>query len=457
MKFSVKKMIVKKARAITFFITFGSIVFAFSAFGNVHQLKYFQDKKQLSWNLGHTTLSLSGSYRLRAEFQNEFNIKNYGTGMLENFLLSRFRLETDLRFSQQFRFHFQLQDARVSGSSFSDQYFASGNNPFHDPLDINQGYLEGPLISPLKIKIGRQAISFRDRRIFGPGDWGNTGRYAWDAAVVTLKNIWLESNFILGRFIQHDPDRWPNKWAEGPTAFASYNSINHLPFLLDAFYVFKYDDRDITVGEGSTGNLASHSLGFWLNGNWQSWEYGLTAVGQLGKWGSDDIRAFGLICSLGYQWSISWQPLLKVQCIIGSGDQDPGDGIHGTFDGVFGGADTDLYGWMNMFFWQNINEYRVDFKLTPTKKLTFKGEFHYFLLDEACDAWYFPGNIQRRDETGSSGRYLGQEIDSVIQAKVRNYLILLTGYCFFIPGEFVKNSGKGPAANWYFLETDFYF
>ncbi|MGQ9689312.1 MAG: hypothetical protein ACUVXF_11080 [Desulfobaccales bacterium] len=73
---------------------------------------------------------MNGSYRLRGEWQDEFHVKTYGTGKTEDFLLSRLRLETDVRFSQQGRVHLQLQDARVFGSSFSDQDFAAGNNPF---------------------------------------------------------------------------------------------------------------------------------------------------------------------------------------------------------------------------------------------------------------------------------------------------------------------------------------
>lgn len=283
------------------------------------------------------------------------------------------------------------------------------------------------------------------------------GRYAWDAAIFKLTNRWLESNWIVGRFILHDPDRWPNKWADGPTAFASYNSIKALPFSLDAFYVFKHDDRGITSGEKGIGNLASHSLGVWLNDKWQGWEYSITAVGQLGKWGSDDIRAYGLAASLGYQWQALWQPLLKAQCIIGSGDRNSTDGIHGTFDGVFGGADTDLYGWMNIFFWQNLREYRLDLKLSPNKALGLKAEYHYFMLDQAHDAWYFPGKAVRRDKTGSSGRELGQEIDLTARMKVTSNLEFLTGACFFMPGELVKNTGKSPQASWYFLETTFIF
>lgn len=422
--------------------------------------KVADHEKAYPWHnqkIGRTKITVTGSYRLRGELQDEFQVKTFGTGKTEDFLLSRLRLETDIRFSQEVTMHFQLQDARVLGSSFSDRDFATGNNPFHDPLDINQAYLVCQPFTPLKFKIGRQAISFRDRRIFGPGDWGNTGRYAWDAAILTVNNSLIESNWIVGRFILHNPDRWPNKWTEGPTAFASYNSIRNLPFLLDVFYVFKHDDRGITQGDRGTGNLASHSLGFWLNGKWQSWEYGVTAVGQLGKWSGDDIRAYGLVGSLGYQWQTRWQPLVKLQYIVGSGDRNLSDGIHGTFDGVFGGADTDLYGWMNLFFWQNLRECRLDLKLTPNKSLSLKAEYHYFMLDSPRDAWYFPSKAVRRDKSGLSGRELGQEIDMTARIKVCRFLELLAGSCFFMPGDFVKYTGKSPQASWYFFETTFYF
>ncbi len=406
---------------------------------------------------GRTEITISGSYRLRGELQDEFHVKNFSTGRTEDFLLSRLRLEMDVRFSPKARCHLQLQDARVLGSSFSDRDFVAGNNPFHDPLDINQAFVECQPNKSLKFKLGRQAISFRDRRIFGPGDWGNTGRYAWDAAILTIDHSLIESHWIVGRFILHDPDRWPNKWAAGPTAFASYNSFSHLPFLLDVFYVFKHDDRGITQGEKRMGNLASHSLGFWLNGKWQSWECSVTAVGQLGKWGEDEIRAYGLVGSIGYQWQTHWQPLVKAQCIIGSGDRNPTDGIHGTFDGVFGGADTDLYGWMNMFFWQNLREYRLDLKLNPTRAFSLKAEYHYFMLDSPRDAWYLPGKAIRRDKACLSGRELGNEIDLTTRFKACRFLELLAGSCFFMPGDFVKHTGKSPQASWYFLETTFYF
>lgn len=127
------------------------------------------------------SLSISGAYRLRGEVQDRFNIRAYGTETREDYLLSRLPLDIDLKWTSNFRLHAQLQDARTLGISFTDQDFTGGNNPYHDPLDINQLYLEYRPVKMIGLRVGRQAVSYGDRRVFGPGDWGNTGRYVWDA------------------------------------------------------------------------------------------------------------------------------------------------------------------------------------------------------------------------------------------------------------------------------------
>jgi len=402
-------------------------------------------------------LSIGGTYRLRGELQDGFNIRSYGTGTREDYLLSRLRLDIDLRLSANFHIHAQIQDARTLGLSFSDKDFADANNPYHDPFDINQLYFEYSPAKTVSLKIGRQAISYGDRRVFGPGDWGNTGRYAWDAVRIEINEKSFTSHWLVGRFVLHDPDRWPNASAPGPTAYASYNTIKSLPFLLGVFYVHKYDGRGSTKGEKGAGNLSSHSAGFRIDGQGGRWDYSAMFVGQVGKWGPDDLKAFGLAFSLGYTFAISWKPHLMIQYILGSGDKDPEDGIHGTFDGLFSGADTVLYGWMNLFFWQNLREFRVDLVLTPTETFTFRGEYHYFTLDDAKDAWYYPSRAVRRDTTGSSGRLLGHEVDLTVRKKITGWLEVLSGVCFFLPGEYVKKTGQSPAAKWFFLEATFYF
>jgi len=417
-------------------------------------------EKEYPWKgikLGPATLDISGTYRVRGEVQDEYNIKTYGTGKKEDYLLSRLRLECDLHLPFGIKLFTQMQDAEVAGLSFADRDFSPGNNPYHDPFDINQAYMEYEPFRGLAIKAGRQSISFGDRRIFGPGDWSNTGRYAWDAIRIRFENDYIESNVLTGRFILHDPHCWPNERVDGLTAYATYNTIKNLPFLLDLFYVFKHDGRSVTMGEKGVGDLSSHSIGLRIDGKYASWDYGLTGVRQLGEWGSDDIRAYGLAFQLGYTFDAPWKPHLIAQYVIGSGDDNPKDGKHKTFDGVFGGADTILYGWMNLFFWKNLREHRIDFILTPDEDISLRCEYHYFTLDEPEDAWYYPGGPQRRDKKGLSGRELGHEVDLTVRKKLFDWLEMLGGYCFFIPGEFIRNTGRSPVAQWYFLETTFFF
>jgi hypothetical protein len=405
--------------------------------------------------IGQSQLSIGGTYRLRYEFQNEYNIKTYGTGDHEDFLLSRLRLNFNLRLWNLSAF-VQLQDARIFGSSFDDSDFQS-SNPYHDNMDIRQAYFDYEAGEKLEIKIGRQEIAFADRRIFGPGDWGNTGRYMWDAARLRFHNSLIDSHFLVGRYIIPDPDRWPNKHAPDPTAYANYTMIKNLPFDFDVFYVFKRDDHGNTPGEKGEGNLTSHSLGFRIDDTIGRLDYGITFARQFGRWGSDTLRSYGLATMLGYTLDCLWSPHVMVQFINGSGDDNPNDGIKGTFDGVFGGADTVLYGWMNMFFWSNTREYRLDLILSPTENISFRGEFHYFTLDEKKDAWYFPGNAQRRDLSGISGRELGHEVDLTFHYTLVKWFDVIGGYCFFVPGEFIKKTGPDPLTQWMFLQTEISF
>ena len=139
------------------------------------------DETQGSHILQNDIISIGGTYRLRGEIDDEFNVRKYGTGTRDDFLLSRLRLEINLKVTKNLRIHTQIQDAEVLESSFSDKDFSGSNNPFHDLFDINQLYIE----------------------------------------------------------------YWPNEQINGVTAFATYNTIKNLPFQLDLFYVLKYDDRGI--------------------------------------------------------------------------------------------------------------------------------------------------------------------------------------------------------------------
>jgi hypothetical protein len=89
-------------------------------------------KKDHPWKsikLGSAILDIGGTYRLRGEMQDETNIRTYGTGTKEDYILSRLRLDLDLQLPHAVRLHTQIQDAEAMGLSFSDKGFPPRQQP----------------------------------------------------------------------------------------------------------------------------------------------------------------------------------------------------------------------------------------------------------------------------------------------------------------------------------------
>ncbi len=406
--------------------------------------------------VGNSRFVLGGSLRTRFETQTNYNIKQYGIGNDDAFLLERLRLDFDYRLNRRLRSFLQIQDSHALGLSLPACSFKP-SNPYFDPFDIRQGFLEFSPLKGLDLKLGRQQISYGNGRILGPGQWGNTGRYSWDAVQLTLNNSFAKIHFMAGRYLIRNPNKWPNPNVHFPTGYVIYSHIKPLPFYLDTFFIYKRDRRsNAKNGENGSGPWDAYSVGFYFKRWFGHFFTTATWVYQWGWWGKDKIRAYGYNLGLGYRLRLPLKPYLQFQYTCGSGDKDPGDGIHGTFDGVFGGVDR-FYGRINFFGWMNLRDYEADLNLSPHKNWLIKTAYHYFRLDDKRDAWYFPSaKPQRWDKSGHSGRDVGQEIDAEVIWRFSRYE-WRTGVSGFFPLAFIKNTGPAPDAYWYYFQGMIWF
>ena len=187
--------------------------------------------------VGPLRVDLGAQLRLRYEYDDQLTIKSYAPGSRDSFLLERLMLNAAVRYRKDVRVVLQLRDAHAFGSSLRDADFPQ-SNPIHDPLDVRQAFVEWLHIgdTPLGIKLGRQQISYGDQRVFGPGLWGNTGRYAWDAAMIKVDTRWYDVDMWAGRPLENRPDRWPDSTASGPTAIVGYLQFKRLPLRVDLFH-----------------------------------------------------------------------------------------------------------------------------------------------------------------------------------------------------------------------------
>ncbi len=411
------------------------------------------------FGLGSYTLTLSGQLRVRVESDDNLDLRAYRPDFSNTFALSRLILEADAQAEGRPRFHVQLRDARALGSKLGDSDFPA-SNPIHDPLDVREAFVEWRRIggTALGFTIGRQRIAYGDERVFGPGEWGNTGRWTWDAARGHYERGALWADAWVGRAVVNRPDRWPNSSADGVRAAVLYGGVRRGEDRLDLFAGEKRDDT-VRRGERGTGSLRCRFVGLQTDATLVGpWRWGVTAVHETGDAAGDSIDAFGASAWVAVRLGGPWKTIATVSSTYGSGDRDPRDGVHGAFDGVFGGADIRFYGYLNLFFWANLWDHEARLEMRPVRGVAVRVEGHRFWLAQARDAWYSTGlQAVRRDPSGAAGRDLGWELDARATWSPQPSWEFAAGGGWFTPGSFVERTGASPRAYWGFVQVTWRF
>jgi hypothetical protein len=413
-------------------------------------------------DVGPGKLDLGARLRLRYEWFNNYNLKTYGTNVSDDVLGEKLWLDAGYRIGSNFLAFVRIQDAHFWLSQFDADDFTTAALPacsYEDPFDIREAYLDIRKIAdtPLGVKVGRQIIQYGDQRIWAPGDWSNSGKFTWDGVKLLWQTSIIDVDGIYGRRVIADPDKFDTAHYDFD-AWGLYATVKRLPFDLDVFYILKNDSNKTTAGESGTNSLALNAVGSRVN--WKSAdgaEIGGTIVKEFGDWGNDDIDAWYGVVSAGYTADAAWKPGAKLSYTYASGDSNPKDGKHETFDMLFGSV-SQYYGLMNLLAAMNLHDYQLDLTAKPGWLDKVLLSYHYFQLAEEKDAWYYSTEKSvRRDKTGASGADLGQEVDLVLSKKVSRNLSVDVSFCHFFAGDFAQDTGAGKDADWAYVQTTLTF
>jgi Alginate export len=408
--------------------------------------------------IGPFKLDLGVGLRLRGEFQGSFNVKKFGAGSHDEILFERARLELGLRISDGFRFFVQGQDAHEFGCNFSNKDFQS-SSPYNNHFDLRQAFLEWTRIgrAPLGFKVGRQSISFSDNRLMGPGEWGNVGRYTWDAAALTWRSDRVDVDLFYAFRVQYDPAGFDDRHVNYDV-LGLFSTFPVQMLKLHAFYFLQLSNFPSDVKQPHSGSSHRHSAGVSLEGALDSGiDFSAGVIPQFGTWNDTTVMALGGYAVLGYTAPLAGSPRIGLHYAYGSGDSNPADKTTCTFDGLFGAVDK-YYGRMNLFAWMNLHDLQLALSGSPMKFIKVSADYHLFLLADKHDAWYYPnGKPQRQDPSGASGRLVGHELDLVVVIKATRHAQIQAGYGLFVPGEFVRHTGLHEPAHWGFLQGSYHF
>ena len=383
-----------------------------------------------------------------------------------------------------------LVEGRMSGSTDDDRH----PNPESDgPLDLHQAFVTigNHKEFPLSLKVGRQELSYGDERLVGAFNWNNIGR-VFDAAKLRWQNQYFAADFFIGRVIIPDDNNFnmPNDydWLSGV-----YLSSRLIPKQTTEVYLLA---RNVSAGSPTVigENLPPllngppprdiYTLGLRVKSNpadWAGWDYTAELMGQYGHFndpalpsGSRSLEhlAYALFVGGGYTFTETrYTPRIGIEYNLGSGDSDPLDDKHETFENLFP-TNHKFYGYMDLFSLQNIHNVRLTTSMKPSPRLTLQADYPAFWLYQTSDNMYAVNGARRGGIGATAGTgyginpnydsYVGSEIDFVATFAVSPHATLEAGYGHFFVGDYVEQSLSAPThgsedANWLYVQATFNF
>jgi len=419
-----------------------------------------------------TKLKFDLSLRYRYEAWNGMNAKNYGDDSYtaigeinDNLLYQRVIAGFIAEFSEKLTLAAHLQDSRAFGWSLrnsrypdlfnikapetSSPYYRM--NPQEEYFEIYDCFAEYRNILPnLTLKAGRQKIFYGDYHMLGPGDWGNTGRWTWDAVKISYKK---DENFVelfAGGTKIHDPGKLSVPFMQ--TEFWGGGLYAHLgisSFLkAEPFYVFKAAG---SADYMNTLKINRHWAGFRVfNNDFHSFIFDGLLVKEFGNENGKRISSYGFFLKAGYQFhTIPLKPLLSIRESYASGGKKSDAKIH-TYDPAFGAGDK-FYGWMNITTWSNLDDREIVLELFPIKNIW---------IEIKCNRFYIPVPddvvLLSTMKLTAGQHHLGDEFDIFIRYQANKKWQFTGAFGYFIIGDVEPINGLEPKdTKWFALQVLF--
>jgi len=407
-------------------------------------------------------VNVGGQMRLRTESRRNFKFDPSARGNDETIGLSRVRLRLAWKPADIAEGVVEFQDARL----YNAEAISATKTPniFADRLDVHQAYLD--LRAPegaapkVNVRVGRQKLSYGSQRLISPLEWVNTAR-VFDGAKVSMGVG--DGRTIDGFGVRLVPVSPEGLNDHRPTGSRLFNSQLYGVYLTDRKAVAR------TTLEGywllrrfAQARDAVQTLGARVDTARGPWSLDGEAAFQAGEWGGMQQRA--LMLHLG--GSVAVTPLAGTRIggafNLGSGDDDPDDGVHRTFDNLYP-LNHAFYGYMDFFALQNLRNLELTAEVPLPGGVTARIALQDFdLAEPGADVWYNAGaGIVRAASAGTAqstdaalSSDVGREIDFTLRVPATALGIgagFELGYSRFVGGAYMRQ------AEFAALSADFFY
>lgn len=318
-----------------------------------------------------------------------------------------------------------------------------------DSLDLHQGYAQASKLFglPLAVKAGRQELKYGRGRLLWASNWGNRVN-SIDAVVLKYKEGPLAADAFYGARAGWDPDGWngPNRHDVLGGVYLTFQKSKDAP-LADAYFLANYDGEDRSALNRRTAGLRAAAR----------LPYGIEAEAELpyqfGKSARKSVYAHALHLDAAKEFDAPCRPRLAAAYNYATGDKNARDSVNNSFVPLYQSS-HDPYGLMDLFRWQNMREYALEFSVKPAQGLRLGAGFSWFWLDSVNDSWYDSSGRKLRTKAANSGagHFAGRELDLLAGYGPGGGFSAEAGYAHFFSGRFAEDTGAGGDADWFYLQ-----
>jgi hypothetical protein len=380
--------------------------------------------------------------RVRGEFRERmegFDGLGFNETREDLYWLSRFRFNATVTASKFLSFQAQLQDARVARKTVGPT-----GTPFKAPFDLRTGFADlGSATSPVTVRVGRQELVYGEQRLVGHVSWLNAAR-TFDAVKLTVRTKAIQIDTFAASVVRIMDGDFDRSGAGNRFAGAYLTAGTLIPLATVEPYVFFKRDVNLRSELGVVDDLMETTAGIRLAGKLPArLDYGVEMALQRGSLGADDVQAWAGHWQLRESFPGWGAAKTTGEYNFASGDEDPTDGVRGTFDQLYP-TPHDKTGLADQIGWKNIHHMRAGFEITPLKGMPVTTNYHSWWLAETRDAVYNVANTSLgRVITGAADRHVGQEIDIQVTRALTPQLQVAAGYAHIFTGAFLKQVTPG--------------
>jgi hypothetical protein len=387
---------------------------------------------------GDWFVSFGGELRERFEYYSKPNLGLQGQHA-DDYLLQRALLHADLHAGDYLRGFVQLGSHEAWWKDFAAP-------PYLDRLDVQQAFgelrfpLTGDPVQDPFLRIGRQEMAFGSQRLVAIRDAPNVRRnFDGIRAGGNFGNVRLDM-FAL-RPVELLDGRFDDRSNRRQAFWGLYSTVpmTVIPGGKADFYYLGLENDAASFAAG-TAEEERHTVGSRFFGAHAGWDWDWEVLGQVGRFGRQDIRAWGASTDTGYTVDADgWTIRLGLKADIGSGDDDLDDGTLGTLNPYF--PKLAYFNQAAILGPSNVMDLQPSLTFKPTPTLTFTTGYGFLWRATTADAIYTGTGAPIAGTAGESGPYTGSQLSLDLAWQASRHVEFGLGYVHLEAGAALRDAG----------------